>query len=344
MPVGTAPPRLPAATVADRLPERLAQAALALFVGRGEQIQRLAALLDRAATGEGALVLIAGEGGIGKTRLAAELASRARPLTVLYGRCDEDESTPFGLWVEVLTRLLVANPEIDVETTLAGEGPVLARLIPELRDLVPGLPEVTSGDADTDRNRLFAAVASVITRLAARAPLLLVLDDLHWADSSSLTLLRQVARGDALRRVLIIGTYRDTELADEHPLADLLGDLERDRPAVRLRLGGLDTADPTALVSRWRGIELSEETASALQLETAGNPFFMKQLVSHLEELGDLEQATTGTTFDVPAGVRDVIVRRLARLPRDGDRAMKIAALIGREFELSLLELVVDVP
>ena len=252
-----APPvRLPSF---DGLPERLAQATVAPFVGRDAPIARLRELLDGAKAGEGALVLIVGEGGIGKTRLAAELANRAGPLTVLYGRCDEDEAIPFGPWVEVLTRLLVRNPTIDLEAVLEGDASILARLVPGLLALLPELREAEVGDPETERHRLFAAVASLITRLAAREPLLLVLDDLHWADRSSLILLRQIARGEALGRVLIVGTYRDNEITEGHALTEILGDLERDRPrrgsrwgAWRARIWRCSSSDGEASSYHWK--------------------------------------------------------------------------------------------
>ncbi len=270
-----------------RLPERLMQAAAGDFVGRSEELDRLAGLLEQAAAGDGAFVVIAGEGGIGKTRLVAELATRARDVVVLYGRCDEDEVTPFGP---------------------------------------------------------FAAVTTLVERLAARKPLLLVLDDLHWADRSSLRLLRQLAASETLGRVLIVGTYRDTELPDRHPLVETLASLERDRPAVRVSLRGLDTSELTTLVTAWRGIELPAETIGAIQREAGGNPFFMKQLVQHLEELRELQAPPPGRGFSIPAGLRDVIVKRVARLPGEAGRILKIAALISREFELGLLQPVAGLP
>jgi DNA-binding SARP family transcriptional activator len=331
----TSPP-LP---VSGRLPARLAQAAATEFVGRDEEFHLLQGLLDGAATGDGAFVVIAGEGGIGKTRLIAELAAQASQLPVLYGRCDEDEVTPFGLWAELLTRPFDETPDDELEAILGGHGSSLARLIPELRTRVPTLAAAVHGDPEDERRQLFAAVAALVEQLAERQPLLILLDDLHWADRSSLLLLRQLAGSETLGRVLIVGTYRDTELPDAHPLVELLADLERDRPAVRVALRGFDTSDLEALVATWRGGKLPPETVEALARETGGNPFFIKQLVRHLEELPE-----DGRPFMVPAGLRDVIVKRVARLPGGADRVLKIAALIGREFELDLLQGVAGLP
>ncbi len=325
-----------------RLPERLAQAASAPFVGRTEQVERLVVLLDQTAAGQGAFVLIAGEGGIGKTRLAAELAGRARGFAVLYGRCEE-EATPFGPWVEALTRRLAETPDDELELSLGGHGRYVARLIPDVRTRVPGLPPDPVGEPEEERYRLFSAIADLIERLAEHEPLLLVLDDLHWADRSSLLLLRQIA-GRALDRVLVVGTYREGELPEGHSLTEILADLERDRPTVRVGLRGLEASELATLVATWRGLEFPAETIDAIQRETRGNPFFMKLLVRHLEELGDFQAPPPGGSFDVPVGLRDVIANRVARLPADGGRVLKVAALIGQDFEFGLLLDVVALP
>jgi DNA-binding SARP family transcriptional activator len=340
----TVPPAPEVRSQASRLPDRLAMAASAApFVGRTEQLDRLTAVLADAAAGQGVLVAVAGEGGIGKTRLVAELAGRAEGYRILYGRCEE-EPTPFGPWIETLARLLGEMEPAELDGVLDDDhSPYLARLIPELRARVGSIGPDAAGDPEDDRRRMFAAVASLIERMAAREPLLLVLDDLHWADRSSLLLLRRVVTG-SLDRVVVIGTYRDGEVTEDHVLTDILADLERDRPAVRISLRGLDASELADLVEAWRGLALSPETVDAIQREAAGNPFFMKQLVRHLEELGDLRPPPPGGSFGVPAGVRDVISKRIARLPPDGGRVLTVAALIGHDFELALLLEAVGLP
>jgi tetratricopeptide (TPR) repeat protein len=311
-------------------------------VGRSEQLEHLTGLLDQTAAGQGALVVIAGEGGIGKTRLVAALAGAARQFAVLYGRCEE-EMPPFGPWAEALTRHFAALSDRDLESLLDGHAPYAARLVPELRLRIPEISLDLVGDPEEEQHRLFSAIAALVELLAEHEPLLLVLDDLHWADRSSLLLLRQLA-GGSLERVLLVGTFRDGELPEGHFLTEVLADLERDRPAVRVRLRGLDAADLAELVAAWRGLELPAETIDAIHRETGGNPFFMKQLVRHLEELGDTRPPPPGGSFAVPVGLRDVIAKRVARLPTDGGRVLKIAALIGHEFEFELLRDVVDLP
>src|SRR5262249_41054581 len=189
----------------NRLPERLTQSAAAPFVGRSEQLEHLTGLLDQTAAGQGALVVIAGEGGIGKTRLVAALAGAARQFAVLYGRCEE-EMPPFGPWAEALTRHFAALSDRDLESLLDGHAPYAARLVPELRLRLPEISLALVGDPEEEQHRLFSAIAALVELLAEHEPLLLVLDDLHWADRSSLLLLRQLA-GGSLERVLLVGTF-----------------------------------------------------------------------------------------------------------------------------------------
>jgi DNA-binding SARP family transcriptional activator/tetratricopeptide (TPR) repeat protein len=319
------------------LPDRLAQAAATPFVGRREAIERLRAELRRAEGGETRLVLLTGEGGIGKTRLIAELAAGAESFAVLYGRCDEEELIPFGPWIELLGSYLERVPDAELAVLLGDDGPELSRLLPDLRRRLPELPAPQTGDPDSERYRLFGAVVALISRLAGRGPLLVAIDDLHWADRSSLLLGRQLARASRLGGVMLLGSYRDTELPPGHALGDMLADLERDMPLPRLHIEGMDDDEVGALVAETHRADLPPDVLRTIRAETQGNPFFVKQLVRHMEETG-------GLATDVPAGVRDVIARRVARLPEHGDQVLRVAALIGRDFDFDVLARVVDVP
>jgi DNA-binding SARP family transcriptional activator len=311
------------------LPDRLAAALDTPLVGREQPLARLRAELGRARAGETPVILVTGEGGIGKTRLIAEVARGAEGFTVLYGRCDEDQLFPFGPWIEILGSALGRVGDDELGALLGQEGPDLARLLPELRDRIPGLASPGPSEPDGELRRLYTAVVALIRRLARRRPVLAIIDDLHWADRSSLLLGRHLVRTLGVGPVLMLGTFRDTELHAGHPLTEVLADLERDQELPRIALHGLDTAE----VAELAGLEL--ETARAIREETHGNPFFVKQLVRHRGESG---------TARVSAGLRDVIVRRVARLPGEGARVLRLAALVGRDFDLRLLELVIDLP
>jgi len=344
---GPAAPPAPSSAAASpaprtALPDRLDQAVAAALVGRTAALERLREELEGARAGDARLVLVAGEGGIGKTRLVAELAAVAEGVTVLYGRCDEEELVPFGPWIEVLSVYLASLDDAAVTAVVGDAGAELTRLVPELRARLPGLDAPPAADPETERHRLFAAVVGVVERAAARTPLLLVIDDLHWADRSSLLLLRQLVSAPRLGPVLLVGTLRDNELAPGHALVEALATMEREQPLARLRLEGLDQDEVGALVGAWHGRDAPEETIRAIHGETNGNPFFVKQLVRHLEESGTAGGPLPAQDFGVPAGLRDVIVSRVARLPPQASSVLSVAALIGRDFDLGLLEAVMD--
>jgi AAA ATPase domain len=316
-----------------RLPDRLAQSLASPWVGRHATLRRLRERADRAAAGEAGLVLISGEGGIGKTRTVAELARRMPGFEVLYGRCDEEELYPFGPWVDMLRPRLARLSEPEL-AELVNVAPELARLLPEINERLPGLTALpAAGDPQTQRRQLFGAVVALVRRLAAQGPVLLIVDDLHWADRSSLLLARHLAREVQLGAVLMVATFRDSELQPGHPLPELLAELERGRELPRLRLDGMDEREVAQLI----GGDAAPGTVTAIHAETGGNPFFVKQLARHLEELdrdGGLRVADAG----VPEGVRDVITARVGRLSEHAGRVLGIAALIGRDFDLEVLE------
>jgi len=315
------PPAAPAASAAAAppapapdvgLPETLEEAVATPLVGRQAPLQRLRAELRTVEAGGTGLILLAGEGGIGKTRLAAELAREAESFTVLFGRCDEEELFPFGPWIRMLDDHLARLSDDELRALIADDGPDLARLIPDLRVRIPDLPTPASSDPETERAALFAAVIRLAERLSRQAP------------------------------VLLLGTYRDNELTARHPLLETLTDLERDRPLPRLHLGGLDLDEVNALVDDAHGGKVDASTVRTIREETGGNPFFVKQLVRNLEEGGEATARRQSGGFSVPDGIRDVIQSRVGRLPEGSERVLQVAALIGRQFDLAVLERVVD--
>jgi class 3 adenylate cyclase len=312
-----------------------------IFVGRHDELERLLGLWKEAMAGERRVALAAGEPGIGKTRLAVELAGTVRESggVVLAGRCDEDLGVPYQPFVEALRHYVLCAAEHRL-----GRYPGdLARLVPELREIVAGLPEPLRSDAETERYRLFDALAGWLSDVSAEAPVLLVLDDLHWAAKPTLLLLRHILRSSEPLRILVVGTYRDSEIGRGHPLSDLIAELRRDGEVERLVLSGLDTAGVGAFIEAAAGHTLGDEEQELLRVvwrETEGHPFFVVEVLRHLSESGTIEQQdgrwvlrTDVGNLRIPEGVRDVVGRRLSRLAEATNRLLAVAAVVGLEFE-----------
>jgi class 3 adenylate cyclase/tetratricopeptide (TPR) repeat protein len=321
-----------------------------IFVGRDAELERLGQLWKEAAAGERRVALLAGEPGVGKTRLAAELAAQIHEEggSVLAGRCDEDLGVPYQPFVEALRLFVDHAPSDDLLGGLGRYGGELARLLPELNERVPELAPPLSSDPETERYRLFDAVAAWLVAVSADEPLLLVLDDLQWASKPTLLLLRHVVRSPDAKRVLVLGTYRDTELTHDHPLVEVVADLRREGGVERLSMSGLDDLGVAAIVEQAAGQTLDEDgvaLARAIYEETEGNPFFVREVLRHLAETGAVERREGGwasrvpvSTLGIPEGVRDVVGRRLSRLSGDTNQAVRVAAVVGAEFEVSVVQ------
>jgi DNA-binding SARP family transcriptional activator/tetratricopeptide (TPR) repeat protein len=338
------------------VPGVLRDAASELFVGREPELETLQRAWKDASAGDRRAVLISGEPGVGKTRLAAELASvvAAEGAGVLYGRCDEDLGIPYQPWVEALRHLIVHEPPEFLAEHVARHGTPLARLIPELAQRVGDQQPRQSGEPDTERHLLFGAVVGLLAQVSSENPLLLVLEDLHWADKPSLLVLRHLIASTDPRQLLVVATYRSTDLAAEHPLTDVLAALHRERHVQRVELHGLDDAEVVDLVEAAAGCALDDTgvaLAYALHRETDGNPFFTREILRHLAETGLISQRDDGGwTAEVdfrdeaglPASVREVIGRRVARLGQETEQTLRAAAVIGRDFDLDLLAGITD--
>ncbi|KUI42021.1 hypothetical protein AU197_18030 [Mycobacterium sp. IS-1590] len=304
------------------------------FVGRGRELERLvSAWQSTLATGTRA-VLIAGEPGVGKTRLAGEWSRNAydQGAVVLYGRSDEDLGAPYQPFAEAL-RSLVACVDSNRLRNVRG----VEALLPLVPGLAEALPDVTApprADPDTERYAMFDAAVTLLATASAIAPVVLILDDLHWAAKPTLLLLRHLLRFGEEARVQIVGTYRSTDLDRSHPLAAMLADLHRDGTATRLQLGGLDEGDVTAYVAEAGYAD--EELGRALATVTGGNPFFLIEALRHVEESGGRWDPST-----LPQGVREAVSRRLSRLTAETNKALAAAAVVGSRFALTLVEQVV---
>lgn len=304
------------------------------FVGRGRELAGLLAAWQSTLTVGTQAVLVAGEPGVGKTRLAGEWSRQAyeQGAVVLYGRCDEDLGAAYQPFAEALRSLM---PCLGAKRLRALRGvEALLPLVPGLTEVVPDLPTPPRSDPDTERYALFDAVVALLAAASASAPVVLILDDLHWAAKPTLLLLRHLLRFGEHARVQIVGTYRSTDLDRSHPLAAMLADLHRDGSATRLALSGLDEDDVTAYVAE-AGYD-DEELARALASVTGGNPFFLIEALRHVDESGGRWDPST-----LPQGVREAVSRRLSRLPEETNKALAAAAVVGSRFPLALVESVV---
>ena len=285
------------------------------------------------------MVVLVGDAGMGKTRLAAEWGREVHEdgALVLYGRCDEETVGPYQPFVESLRgHAAAAGPLPQLFERLGPRGAELARLLPELGDAAAAelAPPELLRDAEGQRFRLFSAFGALLAELGAQRPLVLVIDDLHWADRPTLQLLRHLARGQQPERFLLLAAYRETELEPDHPLPPLLGDLRRDAGLERLALDGLREDEVAALIAELAGTTPSPQFVDALLGETEGNPFFIEEVLRHLRESGgELPAELALADAGVPEGVHEVTARRLRRLGEEARRAVGTAAVIGREFD-----------
>jgi DNA-binding SARP family transcriptional activator len=325
-PAPTPPPR-PAEPVREDDGQFFATRSGGRFVGRRAELDALTELFARAAEGQRQLVLLEGEPGIGKTRLAVQFmqACEADGAIALYGRCDAETHIPYQPFVEALRRY-VARTSVD---RLAPWSAELGRVVPELiadREM-PG-PE------SADRYRLFDAAADVLTDMARAQPVVLVLDDLHWADKPTLLMLRQLVRAAEESPIMIVASFRDTERPEV--LTDILVQLRREHYYETIALRGLDEADASELIGEF-GSEVPEHVNRKLWEGTKGNPFFLEEMVRHLGS-GSADGNGAPWPVELPEGMREVIDRRLASLSDDARDVLTTAAVVGREFSIELLE------
>ena len=311
------------------------------FVGRSREIVELASGLDDAIAGRGRLFLISGEPGIGKTRLAEELAADAasRGMRVVWGRCWEGGGAPAYLpWVDVLRTLILSESrDRERHSALPAE---IAQLIPELSSETT-MPRV-SADPLQARFRLFDAIATLLKKFASSVPLLIVLDDLHEADHSSLELFKFVARGLTDSRIVIVGTHRDAEVRRSPYLSEIVGEILRYGRAISL--AGLDQSEVTRMVEDRAQRLPSDAFASELYRVTAGNPLFVDGVVRVLLAERNLETSDRIDLrgFKLPEDVRGAIRKRLGLLSAQAQSVLAIAAVVGQEFDISLLKRIRD--
>jgi len=312
-----------------------------VFVGRQRELAELRAGLEDAVGGRGRFFLVVGEAGIGKTRLAEELAREAaeRGGVALWGRCWEGEGAPpYWPWVQVIRALLQGVPAEELRPAVGAGAPYLVPLVPELGERFRDLPALsTSPRSEHARFYLFDAVATLLRSAAQRTPLVLVLDDLQWADAPSLLLLQFLAHELRDVRILLLGTYREVEVRQAPAVAEILGALGRDGHHVPLR--GLGEEEVRRFLEETIGRSPAPVLVRAVHRETEGNPFFVDEIVRLLvaERALERHEDPSPGRFPVPQGVREAIRRRLAPLPPPAREALALASVVGREFDLAIL-------
>lgn len=326
-----------------------------IFVGREQDLALLRTSLEQAIGGEGRIVSLAGEPGIGKTRTAQVLASEAAGLgvSVLWGRCHEQAgSPPYWPWVQVLREYIAGRDAERLRATLGPAASELAEIVPQLAERLPFIPMTpTPTDAAQARFRLFEAVLGSWKRAATHEPLLLVFDNVHWADTPSLRLLEFLAPEISTSRLLVLVTYRDIELSRRHPLSDSLGELAKQPTFLRVRLRGLSASETGQFVAAASGQVPAHDLLASVHSQTEGNPLFIAEMTRYLVEEGLLGTAQDGArapgrggrgVHRIPEGIRETIGARLNRLSAACNEVLANAAVIGRVFRLDLLARVLE--
>jgi tetratricopeptide (TPR) repeat protein len=319
------------------------------FVGREAESAGLDRILEYARSGKGRIVMIGGSPGVGKTRMATEFCAKvARSgLIVISGSCyDREEPLPFLPFVEILeTSLARATSSKAFLDSLGGEAAEVARLLPQLRRMFPEIPHPTETAPEQSRRMLLTAIVNVILRSARKLAAVVLLEDLHWADDSTLAALVHLARSLSGVPLMVVGTYRDNEVDPAGPLAQALDDLARLHQLDRVNLSGLSMDAVAAMIRELSGSDPSSSIVKFIYSSTDGNPFFVEEVTRHLVDRGQLKdsgvefrQELSLSDLDVPPNVRLAIGRRLTKLSNNTQRTLATAALIGRSFTFRLLE------
>jgi len=321
------------------------------YVGRAGELARIELLLGGARAGEGGAVLISGEAGVGKSRLATEIAHQAEQagFRVLKGSCfDTETSPPFEPFITQLEAILRNVDEALLKPLLQDNAPELSRLLPQLLRIFPEIANAVDIPAEQERRYLLNGISEFLDRLASEQPLLLIFDDLHWADESTCIMFRQLLSRVSESSILVIGTYRDDERGSES-FARTRRDLLRERLADDLLLARLDKSGVAELLLARSGEVPPEALVRLIYDETEGNPFFIEEVYRHLDESGKLynedgefRQDIDVSQSEVPRGLRLVIGDRLDRASEICKKALSAAAVIGREFDFELLLTIVN--
>jgi tRNA A-37 threonylcarbamoyl transferase component Bud32/tetratricopeptide (TPR) repeat protein len=329
-------------TAVEQDSRSLARLAGGVFVGREYEMSTLRSGLNEARSGHGQLFLLAGEPGAGKTRLGEQLATYARlgGAQVLVGKCYEGDGAPaFWPWVQII-RSWIQELAPDALMSAMGSGASdVGQIVPEVLQKLPGLPLPPALEPEQARFRLFDSITTFLKNVSHAQPVVIILDDLHWADKPSLLLLQFVARELRDTHLLVLGTYRNTGLQAGDRLSQSLGELAREGLSERIVLRGLPEEEVARFIRMTTGVEPPSGLASTIYQQTDGNPFFVSEIVRLLVVEGRMQRSDepASTAIEVPDAVRDVIARRIDHLPEDCGRILTVASVIGREFNLRVL-------
>ena len=317
------------------------------FVNREQERLDIRMVLDRAATGSGGMLFLTGPPGIGASRLASEVAVEAagKGWLVLSGRCMEQDGAPYAPFREVLSSAVTGATSKALQEAAGDDGPLLALLAPGLRQKVRAMGALPEVGADKLREKLFHAIFDFLTGVRAKRPLLVVLDDLQWADDGTVLLLRDLAERVAGSHMVVIGTYWDGDLDAGRPFGTVQSRLLRRRRAQRITLGPLSDRDVERIVAGNSETALTPVQVTGIQAATEGNPLFVEQSALYMSEsdtmLGGgarVQASFTEEDLELAQSVRGLIGRRLERLSEPAQRMLVAAAVVGRDFDISLLE------
>ncbi len=316
------------------------------FVGRVDELARVVKSLDESLAGNGQIVMVAGEPGIGKTRIATRVAAeaKARGMLVLWGRCKEEPGAPpYWPWLQAIDAHAHASDDASLQAALGRGAAHIAAISTEIADRFPNLSvTVRATDPDQARFQLFDALTAFWKRVSGPTGLLIILDNLHAADTASLRFLEFLAAEIGSERIMLLGTYRDIELSRRHPLSNSLGELARHAWLHRLRLGGLTLDETAEVVKAIAGSEAPRDLLHAIFEQTEGNPLFLQEMTRYLAHEGMIERdrrPASGPAFvgRIPEGIREVIGTRLNRLSGTCNEVLGAAAVIGRAFRFDML-------
>ncbi len=333
----------------DDLPAALAGAVPATFVGRSLEVAAGKRLLEALADGQSRSVLIVGEPGVGKSSLAGAIGQTAAAsgFVVLYGHCDEGLRAPYQPVVEAFGSWLEACPDATLARVLGKGAPELVRLWPDLARRLPALVPPAEAEPETQRWRLFDAVASLAAAIAGEQPLLLVVDDLHWAEAATALMLRHLCDA-AVPRMGVLATSRDRDADGDTRFA--FDEFSTARDLRLLSLAGLEAGEVGEFIALHAGERPPDEFSRWLKEETDGNPFFLGALITHLAESGMLLTPTGEwltpaqlNDLEIPSGVRLMIERRLGRLDPRPRQALDAAAVVGQTFDVTTVASVLGI-